>query len=187
MEIIQKIISLIPLIFTLLFVLVLVLGFLGGIIKGFRKSKIKLLHILIATVLTLIVYFILCNSEKVDALLFHVVDSLSGGLQDRMGVTITSYTLKGALIELIPAFVTDVGLSTALVENSAYLLTLVSFVYHLIFGIVALVLYYVLRFILYLLYHFFYSERKYKKKLKLKIQIKKAYKNQKASLSRDCI
>ncbi|MBQ3597016.1 MAG: hypothetical protein II988_04285 [Clostridia bacterium] len=173
MEIIQKIISLIPLIFTLLFVLVLVLGFLGGIIKGFRKSKIKLLHILIATVLTLIVYFILCNSEKVDALLFHVVDSLSGGLQDRMGVTITSYTLKGALIELIPAFVTDVGLSTALVENSAYLLTLVSFVYHLIFGIVALVLYYVLRFILYLLYLFFYSERKYKKKLKKKAEQEK--------------
>lgn len=165
-NLIQQLVYIAP---TVLFVLIILLSFLLGFIRGFRKSLILLINATLALSLSLILFFALVSSTKVDKFLLTSINTIMGSkyyLQQKLNVSITCNTLREVILEYIPKNVNFYdGLSLILEENGNYLATLVDMTYRIIFGLVCYILYYIFIFIGYIIYLIFFKEGRYKKKM----------------------
>ena len=146
------------------------IGILVGLIRGFRKNLILAIQAAAAALICLIAYLIIINMKGLDAWAFNQINSISqGALVDAMELSAGCNTLTDALIEFIPKNMDfGDGMNLVLMDNGAYLATLVDLCYHMIFALVFYIIYGVLVFILYIVYFIFYPERRYKKKIKEK-------------------
>lgn len=154
---------------TILFLIAVLGGILVGLIRGFRKSLILTIHAAAAAIICLITYICIIQMPGLDAWGFKTGNSFLSlfgtSIQECMGVSADCDSIKSALIEFIPKNMDyGNGLRLILMDNGAYLATMVSLCYHLIFALLLYILYFILVFILYLIYLIFYPERRYKHK-----------------------
>lgn len=154
---------------TILFVVAVLGGVVVGLIRGFRKSLILTIHAAVAAIICLITYICIIQMPGLDEWGFKTINSFLSifgtSIQECMGVSADCDSIKNALIEFIPKNMSyGDGLRLVLLDNGAYLATIVSLCYHLIFALLFYVVYFILIFILYVIYLIFYPERRYKHK-----------------------
>lgn len=152
---------------TILFALIVTIATLVGLARGYRKSKILAIHAAIAGTVCLLLYFICVRSKIFDELTLSLVNLFMGdnGLQNALNVSEECSSLKEVLIEYIPTMVNlNEGMKLVLLDNRAYLLTLVDLAYSLVFALFFFIQYLSSIFILYIVYLIFYSERKYRRR-----------------------
>ncbi len=156
---------------TILFILITLWGFLLGLKRGFRKSVILLIQALVALAIAVTFYLIMVNLKASDEWVVNIINNFLGenGLQNNMGVSTENKALTDILTEYIITHNSyGKGVTLALEENEAYLATLVNFAYHIIYFIIALILYDILLFLFYLIYVIFYPERRHRAKMEKK-------------------
>lgn len=152
---------------TILFVSIVLIAMLTGARRGFRKSLILYAHALIAGGISVGLYFYFVHSESFDSLILSIVNSImgsTGALQDRFNLDPSINKMSDVLVELILLIFKDGEYAVILRENAAYLYALADTVYHIIFAIVAIIIYNIIKAFFYLLYLIIYPERRYKKR-----------------------
>lgn len=152
---------------TILFVSIVLIAMLTGARRGLRKSLILYAHALIAGGISVGLYFYFVHSESFDSLLLSIVNSImgsTGALQDRFNLDPSINKMSDVLVELILLMFKDGEYAVILRENAAYLYALADTVYHIIFAIVAIIIYNIIKAFFYLLYLIIYPERRYKKR-----------------------
>ena len=158
---------------TIMFALMVVSAILVASIRGIRKTRISIIHSLIAFSICLTLFLLLVDNKNVDAFILNVTNSIVGpnGMQRMFGVSENCQSFREIFIEFIPKQMNFVdGLSIILKENGKYLSSLVDVAYRLTFGIVLYVLFWVLKFILWIIYLIFYNEKKYIRKREAKYE-----------------
>lgn len=158
---------------TLLFVFFVLLGILTGVLRGFRKSAILFVHMLLAGVICLCIYIGMTKNPNLDGEMVKVSNGILGNfgssLQDLLQVDEKCETLHQMIMELITNSMEKDKLEYYLViDNAAYISTLVEMVYRFVLAILAYILYAVLLFLFYIIYLIFYPVRR-----KIKQQNKK--------------
>ena len=154
---------------TLLFLLVAGIATLIGLLRGFRKSLILGIQAAASFIICLIVFLICVNTPIVDEAIVNIVNHFmgEGGLQNSLNVSVENETLTAILIEYIPTVLDyGEGMNAVVLENGAYLATLVNFVYRLVFAIILSIVHVNLVILLYIVYFFAYPERRYKRRHK---------------------
>ncbi len=156
---------------TILFSLILLSGFLMGVLRGLRRSRVFLIHRLIAGSIALTLFFLCVGSTFFDKAFLSLFNAFGIDLHEFFDVSTSIDTLKGVLTAGIPSLIkeSDGALAIALAENSKYMLAFVYLVYNLVFGVICLIIYYLLKAILFICYCLFYPEWKYRKKYKNKV------------------
>ncbi len=153
---------------TFLFVFIVLIGILIGCLRGFRKSLILFIHMIFAGLFCLILYLCLINNSNLDTNVVGFTNSILknfGGqsLQDLLKVDPSCQTLHQILTELIlrnGKIQEDTLQYYMIIENIAYINTLVDMAYHIVFAILCFMLYGFLIFLLYLIYLIFYPIRR---------------------------
>lgn len=143
-----------------------------GILRGLRRSRVFLIHRLIAGTIALTLFLLCVNSVAFDRMFLSMLDAFGVDLHDTFNVASSIDTLKGVLIEGIPKMIeeSDMALAIALSENSKYLGAVIGLIYNLIFGLVCFILYAFIKAVLFIFYCLFYPEWKYRIKYKKKVQ-----------------
>lgn len=150
---------------TLLFVFFVLLGILTGVLRGFRKSAILFVHMLFAGVICLCIYIWMTKNSNLDGEMVKFTNQILGNfdtsLQKMLQVDAEHTTLHQMLMELITNSMEEDKLEYYLViDNAAYISTLVEMIYRFILAILAYILYGFLLFILYIIYLIFYPVRR---------------------------
>ena len=160
---------------TILFCLILLIGFLIGVIRGLRKSRISLIHTLIAGGFCITLFVLFTNLEFFDNLIYNL---LGDTLKNTLDVNSNSLTVKGILADYVVVALesVDSAIATAIRENVQYLVALVDMLYKLVVFIICFVLYLILRAILYVCYVLFYPNWRYKIKRNKKFAENSKYK-----------
>ncbi len=131
---------------TLLFVFFVLLGILTGVLRGFRKSAILFVHMLFAGVICLCIYIWMTKNSNLDGEMVKFTNQILGNfdtsLQKMLQVDDAHTTLHQMLMELITNSMEEDKLEYYLViDNAAYISTLVEMVYRFILAILAYILY----------------------------------------------
>ena len=158
---------------TIMFFLVILLTMLVSFLRGIRKTRISIVHSLIAFTICLILFIALVEDKNVDAFLLNVTNSIvgKGGMQRIFGVSEDCLTFREIFIEFIPKQLNFMdGIALIAKDNGKYLSSLVDVSYRLVFGIVLYFVYWIFRFILWIIYLIFYNERKYVRKREKKYE-----------------
>ncbi len=152
---------------TVFFVLVLLIHTFIGYKRRFKRSLSFLIRSLIVFGIYLGIYLLAINLEVVDNYLLNFVNLFMGqnGLQNLLGVNSTCTSVKDCLVEFIPRLMGDNVYASALKDNGAYIRTLVSMVYNLIWFIILYIFYGITMFIVKRIYCHKHPYRKEKEKL----------------------
>ncbi|MDE6407162.1 MAG: hypothetical protein K2K50_00980, partial [Anaeroplasmataceae bacterium] len=151
---------------TFLFIFTVLCGILVGCIRGFRKSLILFIHMLAAGVICLIVYLCIVNNPNLDANMVKFINGILGkfgtSLQSILSVNKDFLTLHEMLLQKIAEEISDKQSIPyyLIVENAAYINTLVDMAYHLVIAILCYILYGFLLFFLYIIYLIAYPVRR---------------------------
>ena len=174
-----------------LFIIIFGLGLIFGIARGFRKSIILGIQAIVAfaIVLTLFLVFIFTDPDGKRLVSVSNMFLGEGGLQAKLsqidGVTVdaSKTTLKEILMEVIPRLMfkddSKAAYQELIVNNGAYVMTLITFVIRFAYAFIAAILYLLLVLIFYIIYLICYPERRHKRKIERKyesLQIDKPYK-----------
>ena len=153
---------------TIIFCLTILLSVLVSVLRGVRKTRISIIHSLIAFTICLVLFIVLVEDKNVDAFLLNTVNTIMGSptrMQNIFGVSEGCTTFREIFIEYIPGQLNFMdGLALIAKENGKYLSSLVDVMYRFTFGIVLYVLFWVLKFILWIISLIFYPEWRYIKK-----------------------
>ncbi len=160
---------------TILFVLIILSAFLLGIIRGFRKSAILFIHMLVIGSICIGVYIWLVQSpqldEKIVSLVNGVLRSFGQSLQGIFNVSSDCTTLHEMLMELVLGKLSPNQIVYYVVlDNGAYIQTLVNFLYHIVLFVFMILIYLLLIFIMYLIYLLFYPVRRKVKRQEIRFQ-----------------
>ena len=163
---------------TALFILIFGLGLLFGVIRGFRKSLILGIQALIAFAIVFTLFMIFIVTDPDGKRILSVINTFmgQGGLQKALSngnvvVDPNTQSLKEVLIDFLPQTMNaSDAFKQIIVENGAYLMTLVNFVIRFAYAIVAAIIYLILVLIFYLIYLIFYPERRHKRKIERKFE-----------------
>ncbi|MDE5867650.1 MAG: hypothetical protein K2H02_01760, partial [Anaeroplasmataceae bacterium] len=140
---------------TLLFVLIVLGGFVWGLVRGFRKSLILFIHMIVAFTVCLIVFLCMAQNKNLDSSMVNFTNNIIGkfssnSIQDILQVDSSLSTMRDILFAKIVSNMSEESLMYYLVvDNAAYIYTLVDVAYHLILFIVSLLLYLLLIFLFY--------------------------------------
>ncbi len=154
---------------TFLFILIILGGFFIGLVRGFRKSFILFIHMLVVGGICLGLYLYLINRDDLDPFLFKLINNIMSNfgtsLQQSLGVSEECESLHASLLELI---IKNMDAKTlvynVIIDDAAYIKALVELAYRLVIFILMLVVYGLLIFLLYLVYLIFYPVRRKIKK-----------------------
>ena len=154
---------------TFLFILIILSGFFIGLVRGFRKSFILFIHMLVIGGICLGFYLYLVNNENLDSFLFEIANNTMSNfgtsIQGSLGVSEECESLHSALLELI---IKNMDAKTLLyhviLDDAAYIKALVELAYRLVLFILMGIIYGLLTFLLYLIYLIFYPVRRKIKK-----------------------
>ena len=153
---------------TLLFFITILGSVLVSVLRGVRKTRIAIIHSLIAFTICLVLFLALVNDPNVDAFILNTVNTILGGpgrMQQLFGVSQSCKTFREIFIEYIPNQLNFMdGLALIARENGKYLSSLVDVMYRFTFGIVLYVLYWIIKFILWIISLIFYPEYRYIRK-----------------------
>lgn len=154
---------------TFLFIVIVLCGFLWGLVRGFRKSFILFIHMLVAFIACLTVFLCLVKSQNFDLHLVntinHILGQFGNSLQGFLGVDEGYHTLHEMLLAKIVMDMDEQSLMYYLVsDNAAYIYTLVEMAYRIVLFILVGILYLLLIFIFYLIYLIAYPVRRKVKK-----------------------
>ena len=158
---------------TIIFFLIILLTALVSFIRGIRKTRISIVHSLIAFTICLILFIALVEDKNVDMFLLKFANMIvgEGGMQRIFGVSQDCISFREIFIEFIPKQLNFMdGIALIAKDNGKYLSSLVDVSYRLVFGIVLYFVYWVLRFLLWIIYLIFYNERRYVRKREKKYE-----------------
>lgn len=151
---------------TLLFIIIVCLGILLGCWRGFRKSLILFIHMLVIGIGCLILFLCLVNDANLDAKIVSLSNSIlvnfnGSSLQELLQVDESYTTLHQMLTYKLIANLDSQQINYWLIlDNMAYINTLVDMAYHLILALLCLILYLNLIFFMYIIYLIFYPIRR---------------------------
>ena len=150
---------------TFLFILIVLFGFIVGLIRGFRKSFILFIQMLVAFVICLTVFLCLVRSPNFDQTLVNtsnrILSKFNNSLQGVIGVDEAYHTLHEMLLAKIVMGMDEQSIMYYLVlDNAAYIYTIVDMAYRLILFILVSILYSLLVFLFYLIYLIAYPVRR---------------------------
>lgn len=139
-RLIELILKYIP---TIYFILSVAIHTLIGYKRGLKRSLSFLYRTLIVFGIYLVIYLLVINLSIIDQGLLNLVNLFMGqnGLQNALGISSSSSSIKDCLVELIPSLMGDNVYATALYDNGAYLRTLVSMVYNLAWFLIIYIFY----------------------------------------------
>lgn len=160
---------------TIIFVIVLVLWFIRGLMKGFRKSFVQLILMVVSLALAAIVFVVLTNNRGsvVYNVLGNQIDSMLGvSMPDDFNhifggnMTSENVTLLDSLTTYLFKLVVEHvnGIENVPIEAFDTVRVMAEMVFRLGMFLVAYVSYFVFKFILWIIYLIFFKEKKYKKK-----------------------
>lgn len=161
---------------TFLFIVFVLIGILIGCVRGFRKSLILFVHMLVAGLISLIVYLCVVNNPNLDSNIYSLINkitvSINGStLQEILNVQENCSTLRGLLtLYFAQQQDSDTLFYWLIYENAAYIGTIVDLTYHMIIAIFCFILYWFLIFIFYIIYLIAYPVRKKIKKENIRYQ-----------------
>lgn len=159
---------------TLLFIIIVLCAIVLGMIRGFRKSVILFIHMLVVGVLCLCFYLWIVNQKEMDAILVKQADTVLGWMGQSVHQLLdveAKPTLTEMLTEKILASLSEEEKVIILIQgNTAYIQTLVEASYRLFLFIVSLVVYVLLIFLLYLIYFIAYPVRRKIRKVNRRFQ-----------------
>lgn len=165
-ETIQNIIVWVP---TVLFCLIIVLWVIRGITKGFRKSTIQFIYMLIAIVLSAVVFYVLTNND--GATLYSISKSVLGNsinTNETLNIIFAQNdNFIDGLKDVLLKYVAEVngGLENVAIEIYSQLVPLAIIIMKLIAFTVCVICYYIFKFLFWILYLIFFKEKRHKKKL----------------------
>lgn len=151
---------------TLLFLIIVGIGILIGCWRGFRKSLILFVHMLAINVVCLILFLCLVNDANFDTNFVSFTNSILNNfngtsLQNIMNVDESCTSLQQILSEnFLNQYDSEKLEYWLILENAAYINTLVDMTFHLIIAVLCFIVYLVLIFIMYLIYLIFYPIRR---------------------------
>lgn len=155
---------------TILFAIAIIVGIVIGVIRGFRKSMILFIHMLVIGGICVGLYIWLFSQKNTDEIIVKFSNQVLGwfntSLQKLMGVSGDSVTLTDMILEkILSSMSNDQLIAAAVIEDNAmYVATIVEMAYRIILFILVGVLYYILAFVMYIIYLFFYPVRRKTKK-----------------------
>ena len=151
---------------TLLFFIIVGIGILIGCWRGFRKSLILFVHMLAINVVCLILFLCLVNDANFDTNFVSFTNSIlnnfnGNSLQNIMNVDENCTSLQQILSEnFLNQYDSEKLEYWLILENAAYINTLVDMAFHLIIAVLCFIVYLFLIFIMYLIYLIFYPIRR---------------------------
>lgn len=140
---------------TLLFLIIVGIGILIGCWRGFRKSLILFVHMLAINVVCLILFLCLVNDANFDTNFVSFTNSIlnnfnGNSLQNIMNVDESCTSLQQILSEnFLNQYDSEKLEYWLILENAAYINTLVDMTFHLIIAVLCFIVYLVLIFIMY--------------------------------------
>jgi len=150
---------------TIIFISAIILPSIAGTIRGYRKSAILFKNSVILSVIFIILYLIIVNTNFGDKLLLNIADLIFGGkgsFKNYINVDSSSESFREVLVKYLSlstnTFTSVAGLASLIEGNGIYVETIVSFIYHIVFALLFYILYLVFDFILYLIYLIFRNE-----------------------------
>ena len=165
---------------TALYVFGIIFGMVSGFIRGYRKSLIFLIHTLIVGFVCFAGYFAVVSITGLDEKLFNLVDLVlglfNGSIHNLLNVSENCTSFNAVVIEIVTnALGVNNIISSLIVDNGAYIATLIDFVYHLLFAILFYILFIILIICVRMTYHLFYSNKKIIRKNKKQYLYGKEY------------
>ena len=161
---------------TFLFIVLVLIGILIGCLRGFRKSLILFGHMLLAGLISLIVYLCVVNNPNLDSNIYHLVNRITesihgASLQEVLHIEGDCNTLRGLFtLYFAQEQESDTLFYWLIYDNAAYIGTIVDMLYHMIIAMLCFILYGVLLFLFYIIYLIAYPIRKTIKKENLRYQ-----------------
>ena len=164
---------------TVIFGLLLGFGIIFGIIRGFRKSLILGIQALVAFAIVFVFFMVFIFADPDGKKIVSATNGIAGNgwLQSTIAsatnktVSTSTVSLKEILMELIPQFMDfKDAIQSVIVENGAYVMTLVNFIIRFVYAIISLIIYLLLVFIFYIIYVIFYPERRHKRRVERKYE-----------------
>lgn len=165
-----------------LFILIFGFGIIFGVVRGFRKSVILGIQAIVAFAIVLTLFLIFIFTDPDGKRIVSLVNTFmgEGGLQNKLSssfnVTIdaSKTSLKDILSELLPRVIFKEDSKAAyreiVINNGAYIMTLVTFIIRFAYAFVSVILYLLLVLIFYIIYLIFYPERRHRRKIERKYE-----------------
>lgn len=154
---------------TLIFLFFLFIAIIAGMIRGFRKSMILFIHMLIAGGICLGIFLFIVNTPEMDASIVKFVNDILGkfnmSIQGMLGVSSSYESLHQMIMYFITSNMDEGDLAYHLiVDNGAYIATIVEMVYRIVLATLLSAIYVILLIILRLIYAIFYPVKRTIKK-----------------------
>ena len=165
-----------------LFILIFGFGIIFGVVRGFRKSVILGIQAIVAFAIVLTLFLIFIFTDPDGKRIVSLVNTFmgEGGLQNKLSssfnVTIdaSKTSLKDILSELLPRVIfkddSKAAYREIVINNGAYIMTLVTFIIRFAYAFVSVILYLLLVLIFYIIYLIFYPERRHRRKIERKYE-----------------
>lgn len=173
---------------TFLFLLIILNGFIWGLIRGFRKTTILFIHMLIVGMICLIVFLAFLNGKNFDQNITSMTNSilnhfgknwieilkldentLSTG-KEILGIE-GAPTLQETLAIYIANLNSDNPLAFYLIlEDSPYIFAIVEMILRMAIGIIIYIFYFLFIFLFYIIYLIFYPVRRKIKRVEKEFQ-----------------
>lgn len=161
---------------TFLFILTILTGFLVGFFRGFRKSLILMIHMLVVGCICLGIYIGFANQPDLDYKMVSFINGIlnkfgGNSLQDMLQVAASHDTLHGMLAEKIVSSMSEEELMRHLIlDNMASISAIVEMAYRLVLFVIMAIFYLLLIFLFYLIYLIAYPVRRTKRKYNQKFE-----------------
>lgn len=154
---------------TVLFLFGVLFAILVGLARGFRKSVILFIHMVVAAGLCLAVFLFIVNRPDMDGMIVSLVNQILGkfgySIQELLSVSSSNTTLHSMLLEMIKSNMSQDEIIYHIVnDNGAYIATIVEMAYRLVLFFGLSIVYTILLIIMKFIYWIFYPvSRKIKK------------------------
>ena len=122
---------------TVLFLFGVLFAILVGLARGFRKSVILFIHMVVAAGLCLAVFLFIVNRPDMDGMIVSLVNQILGkfgySIQELLSVSSSNTTLHSMLLEMIKSNMSQDEIIYHIVnDNGAYIATIVEMAYRLV-------------------------------------------------------